>query len=92
MPRQLRSTGRQLQVDNAFQRPLPEYDPRSGNHLWMVSTVFRVNPEHWTEESTEIPLLDPENLITAIGPGCLFCERPYSKLLATRRCTGEPRE
>jgi hypothetical protein len=37
------------------------------------------------------PMLDQENLLTIVGPGCFYCEQPWSPRLARRRCPGEPR-
>lgn len=68
---------------------VPEFDPRSGEHCWTMAVLFRVDPVRWTDGSGR-GLLDKENLITAQGPGCMFCEQIYTRRLAARRCTGEP--
>lgn len=73
-----------------FVNRLPDFDPRSGDHLWMVSTGFRVAPEQWQDRS-HTPVLDHENLLTITVPFCWFCEEGYTPRLATRRCPGEPR-
>lgn len=67
---------------------IPEYDPRSGDHYWIVSIMYKVDPTIWQSDSKV--LFDQENLVLTAGPGCFFCEQPYSKYLATRRCKGNP--
>jgi hypothetical protein len=67
---------------------LPEYDPRSGNHCWIITPVYKINPTKWPADDQVH--LDKENLMTIAGPACLFCEQGYSKYLANRRCPGEP--
>jgi hypothetical protein len=78
-----RSTGYRQRVPGNFDR-VPEYDPRSGDHLWAVFSMYRVNPQ------AEEPMLDVENLLTVQGPGCYFCEEPYTPRLSKRRCPGKP--
>lgn len=72
---------------------VPEFDPRAGEHLWTISLTYRVDPAKFTPEGAgDGPaLLDLENLLLTVGPGCFYCERIYTPLLATRRCPGEPR-
>lgn len=69
---------------------VPDFDPRSAEHLWMVITMYRVRPEQWQDE-THTPMLDGENLLSITVPGCYYCEQLWTPLLATRRCKGEPR-
>jgi len=69
---------------------VPDFDPRTGDHLWTVITMYRVNPDQW-QDATHTPMLDRENLLTITVPGCYYCEKPWTKLLATRRCKGDPR-
>ncbi|MEU4750022.1 hypothetical protein AB0F93_03440 [Micromonospora tulbaghiae] len=71
---------------------VPEYDPRSGDHLWTVTCAYRVDPERFTgERAGDGPaLLDLENLLLTAGPGCFFCEQTWSPRLARRRCPGHP--
>lgn len=88
--RQIVSTGFTQKVD-PFDR-IPDYDPRTGDHLWVVTTAYRVVPEQWhSGDPTVTPMLDMENLLSVAGPGCFYCEQVYTPLLATRRCKGEPR-
>ena len=70
---------------------LPDFDPRSADHLWMVSTGFRVVPEQW-QNRDHTPRLDHENLLTITVPFCWFCEEAYAPRLARRRCPGHPVE
>jgi len=83
-------TGHQQHIDPSMMVDrLPEFDPRSGDHLWMVSTGFRVQPEQWTDR-THTPVLDHENLLTITAPFCWHCEQGYTPTLAKRRCPGQP--
>lgn len=67
---------------------IPPYDQRSGEHLWLMMCGYRVDPRLW--DGTHTPLLDQETLVILQGPGCFYCERPWSDLLARRRCPGRP--
>jgi len=58
--------------------PLPERKP--GEHMWIVLTMYRVNPVADRYD------LDRENLLTIEGPGCYWCEQPYTAELASRPC------
>lgn len=81
--RQWTGTGHAVEVPSQFNR-IPDYDKRSGEHLWTIITMYRWAP------GTETPMLDTENLLSVQGPDCYHCEKPYTKQLATRRCTGDP--
>lgn len=88
--RRIVSTGHTIQVDPVDR--IPDYDPRTGNHLWIVTSVYQVDPQQWrSDDPTVTPMLDHENLLSVAGPGCFYCEQVYTPLLATRRCKGEPR-
>jgi len=88
--REIISTGQTVHVDPLDR--IPNYDPRRGDHLWIVTGVWRVDPEDWvSDDPTVEPLLDQENLISVAGPGCFYCERYYTPWLGRRRCQGEPR-
>lgn len=53
-------------------------------HLWIVMAAYRVNPlapRPW--------LMGVDNLVTADGPGCFFCEADYTPEVASRPCPGE---
>lgn len=84
------STGHTDRIPNTDFDRIPPFDPRSGEHLWIVTTAHKVNPAVWTEAS-HTPMLDRETLLSVAGPGCYYCEKVYTPLLATRRCTGEPK-
>ena len=83
-----RSTGHQQRVDDFTDR-VPDFDPRSGDHLWTVVTMYRVDPRLWGDPA-HLALLDAENLLSVAGPGCFYCERVYTPTLAARRCPGRP--
>lgn len=69
---------RQEVKDKAY-APLPKQVV--GQHLWVMAGLWRVhNPTAGQVE------LDRENLLTIDGPGCLWCEKPYSESLARQRC------
>lgn len=86
--RQIVATGHQQHIDpSILVDRIPDFDPRTGDHLWMVATVYRVVPQQWTDP-THTPTLDAENLLSMVGPGCYHCGQPYSPRLATRRCAG----
>lgn len=78
-----RGTGQKQLVPGNTDR-VPKFDPRAGDHLWIIMSVHRWNPD------TETPMLDMENLLTIQGPGCYHCEQPYTPRLASRRCKGHP--
>jgi hypothetical protein len=88
--RKIVPTGQPIRVDPVDR--IPDYDPRSGDHLWVITTAFRVDPARWSSpDPTVTPMLDHENLLSVAGPGCFYCEQVYTSLLATRRCKGDPR-
>lgn len=65
---------------------VPDYDPRSGAHLWVMAAMFQVNPDK--TRSGEVGFLDRENLVLITGPGCFYCEQVYRPRVAHRRCPG----
>lgn len=79
----------QYAVDGAQLDRTPEFDPRTGEHLWIWIVVFRAQPQ-LIGDPTHTPILDMENLLSVSGPGCLYCEQDYSARLAARRCKGRP--
>lgn len=89
MKRAWTDAGHKVEVPGQIDR-LPAYDPRSGEHLWIVGVVYRVDPAKF-RDPTATPILDNENLLLVPPPGCFWCEQSYTELLATRRCKGEPR-
>jgi hypothetical protein len=85
-PRAWAGTGQSVRVDEFADR-LPAFDPRTGDHLWIVSTTYRVDPAQWADP-THTPILDTENLLLVSPPGCWHCEQLYTPQLAKRRCRG----
>lgn len=85
--RRWQGTGEAIRVDPVDR--IPDFDPRSGDHLWTIGTLYRVVPEQWSDP-TATPMLDSENLLTVAGPVCFHCERIYTQQLAQRRCKGKP--
>ncbi len=69
-----------IEVVGFRRRDLPV--PKPGIHLWVVMPMFQVDP---TADRVE---LDRENLLTIEGPGCFWCEQPWSPELAAHPCTG----
>lgn len=63
---------------------VPEYDPRTGDHFWVVALAHHVDPE----DEHDAYVLNLDNLVSLQGPGCMYCERRYTPLLAKRRCSG----
>jgi hypothetical protein len=83
----IKHTGVHVKIEGPV-RQIPEYDPHSAEHLWVVLPMYRVDPKNLTDGETGY--LDRENLLTIEGPGCYYCEKPYTKNLLMRRCTGNP--
>jgi hypothetical protein len=83
----LHSTGMQYEAAPDVDR-IPPFDPRSGNHYWIIPVCFATDPTKWS--AGEQVHLDMENLVMVSGAGCYYCEQPYSRRLATRRCKGRP--
>lgn len=83
------STGQTERIDapGGIDR-VPEFDPRAGDHLWTVVTMYQVDPAKWSDPD-HLPILDHESLLTVAGPGCYYCEQRYSPQLASRRCKGD---
>lgn len=69
-----------------FPKPVP------GQHLWTLIGMWRIDPATLAASGpTAAPvLLDHENLVSIEGPGCFWCEQPYSPDLAAEPCAGEP--
>lgn len=74
------STGIRYTRDTNYDR-IPEFDSRSGDHLWNMLVMYKWKPG-------DTPVLDQENLLSIIGPGCFFCEQMYDEIIAKRRCKG----
>lgn len=85
---QIHGTGIQYEAPPDVDR-VPAYDPRAGDHFWIIPVAFATKPATWRRDQ---PLhLDMENLVMVSGAGCYYCEQPYSARLAGRRCRGKPR-
>lgn len=71
---------------------IPDFDPRSGAHLWIMALAYQVDPLQLSRATADggLPILDHETLLSVAGPGCYYCERPFTSLLASRRCPGRP--
>lgn len=83
-----RGTGLHQEV-SGLHRGIPDYDPRSGEHLWIVASVYRIaDPAALLTE--QWGYLDSENLLSVEGPGCYYCEQVWTARLGTRRCKGRP--
>lgn len=87
--REWRSTGQTVEVAGRPDR-IPDFDPRSGDHLWSWVVLYRADPSKFGD-ATHTPFLDSESLLNISGPGCFYCEQTYSDRLAKRRCPGQPR-
>ena len=67
-------------------------DPGPGEHLWILTTAFRMSDEAARklangQDPGDI-LMDQENMIMAPQPGCYKCEEPFSRRVFFRKCTG----
>lgn len=80
------STGFQQAVGSDVDK-VPAFDPRTGDHLWSVVTMYRVQPTTWADSSVT-PQLDLENLILVQGPFCFYCAHGWNERIASRRCKG----
>ena len=65
---------------------IPDFD---GNHYWVVIVTYNVNPENFNNPE-EVNILDRENLVMLVGPGCFHCEKDYTPELAKEKCDGDP--
>jgi len=74
-------SGVKIEVVGFHGRELPARVP--GKHLWVVLPMFQVHPNGAMRFD-----LDRENLLTIEGPGCYWCEQPWTLSLATRPCAG----
>lgn len=81
------STGQQVYVEPGLVDRIKPFDPRSAEHLWVVTTMYEVNPRGMSDP-TATPILDKENLVSILGPFCYHCEEPFSERLSHRRCPG----
>lgn len=82
------STGYSQRTPGEIDR-VPDFDSRTGDHLWTIVTMYRIDPTRLADP-THTPMLDNETLLTVAGPGCYYCEQPYTPRLYRRRCKGRP--
>jgi hypothetical protein len=80
------STGFVQEVDPVSR--IPDYDPRSGDHFWVVTVAYRIDVTKADQEGSFF--LDQENLVMGPSVGCFHCEKAYSARLVQRRCPGDP--
>jgi hypothetical protein len=81
-------TGIKQEVPGSINK-IPGYDRRSGNHYWIMIMSYHIaNPDKLFQPG-EIHF-DTENLVSTAGPGCYYCEQPYTPQLKMRRCPGHP--
>lgn len=70
---------------------IPAFDARSGDHLWIVTVAYRVDPVTMTSPDPDVtPMLDHENLLAVAGPCCYHCLQAYTAAVSRRRCPGKP--
>jgi len=79
-------TGHVERIDDTRDK-IPPYDPRSGNHFWIMITSFKCDPKLAMEGNV---FMDHETLVNITGPVCFYCELPYTETIYHRRCKGEP--
>lgn len=84
-PGDVGGTGHFTEIPTAIDK-IPDFDPRSGNHYWIMIASFHVEPSVW--QPNDKPILDYENLVSFTGPGCFYCENPYTAYYANRKCKG----
>jgi hypothetical protein len=88
--REWTSTGHKVHVEgDHFTSRIPDFDERSGDHFWVVATIYQMNTAN-LGDATATPILDQENLVSIAGPFCYHCEKPYDKKIGYRRCSGPP--
>lgn len=81
----LRALGTGIRVQLPMARVLDARRSRAdrpGEHLWIVMATWSVSDPERPEMH-----LDAENVLEIAGPGCVKCEREYSRKLARRPCT-----
>lgn len=84
-----RGTGHHEHIELPFDR-LPEYDPKTREHCWIMICVYRFDPAKAEDPSYGPMIFDSANLLSAGKVGCFFCEEGYEKRLTFRPCPGDP--
>lgn len=64
-----------------YHQKIPDQVP--GKHLWMMAAVYRVTPQIRGQYA-----LDTENLLSIDGPGCYWCEEPWTPTIGNQPCKG----
>lgn len=71
------------------------YDPVSSEHLWVLSTLYRIRMEPGevpAQDPAGGKLLDQENLVMVTPVFCYHCELPYTPQRGEDPCEGDPDE
>jgi len=58
-----------IEATQYLNQPMP--DPIEDQHRWVVVGFWEVNP------TLESSMLDNENVLTFLGPYCLYCDEDY---------------
>lgn len=68
-------------------RGIPEFDPVTCAHSWAMIGTWSIDPLKVMGLGGQ-GILDQENLLALVGPGCLHCDSEFTPLIASRRCMG----
>jgi hypothetical protein len=74
-------------AESTLDRRMREAD-LPGRHLWVMTGVWQVRDPFAATTNPGPVMLDAENLVGLVGPGCFKCERPYDPRLARKVCRG----
>jgi hypothetical protein len=69
---------------------MPEYDPVTGEHAWMVCATFAVADPAAVDDGTRSMTLSGDSIRSLSPVFCYHCENAYTALLAEAPCDGEP--
>lgn len=78
LPRNVEDSGVRVEAKDFHHHTFPNRVP--GQHMWIVLSMFRVDP------TADRAFLDRENLLSIEGPGCFWCERSYTPEIAAKPC------
>ena len=78
-------TGTDIKIEAVHKHgaKMPEQVP--GVHLWIVVGIWAVSEPKGQDKYH----LDLENLLSLEGPGCFWCEEPWTPTLAANPCRGD---
>ena len=66
---------------------VPPYNPILKKHYWTVHVIYHVkDPEQAVMDDSYI--LDANSRAAIVGPGCVYCTKPYSLEVSVSPCTG----